>query len=360
LTLTAISFNIKPVGRFFYLHRGGLGMILVTGASGHIGNVLVRELERSGQSVRVLALPSENLKPLAGTHAEILLGNICDPASLARAMRGVDVVYHLAALVSISDRQEDLLRQVNVEGTRNIIYAARQAGVRRLVYTSSIHAITRPPDGVKIDETLPFDPQNPAGPYDRSKAEASILVQQAAAEGLDAVIVCPTGVVGPFDFRRSEMGELIIEWMRGGVSVLVKGEFDWVDVRDVARGHILAAERGRRGETYLLGGSRVSLVQMRQIVQQISGRHIPAIQLPFGVAMWAANFTAPYYRITGTRPRFTRYALETIVSNSDIDSSKAGHELGYYPRPMYETLLDTVAWWQKNQRFIQASVRFAG
>jgi len=208
--------------------------------------------------VRALALPGEDCSSLEGLEIEIMEGNILNEASLEPVFAGVEIVYHLAALVSIEEGKEDLLYRVNVEGTKNVIRAARRAGVRRLVYTSSIHAIERPPDGVWISEELPFDIHNPAGPYDRTKAEASLAVLQAVKEGLDAVIVCPTGVVGPYDYRRSEMGEMFLSWMRRQVSFIIEGCFDFVDVRDVARGHILAAEKGRPGQvtSWAVRGSR--------------------------------------------------------------------------------------------------------
>jgi dihydroflavonol-4-reductase len=220
-------------------------MNLVTGAAGHLGNVLVRELISCGESVRALVLPGEDRSSLADLPIEIVEGNILDQNSLEYAFRGIQTVFHLAALVSLLEEHAAILQRVNVEGTCNVIRAARIASVQRLVYTSSIHALTRPPDGIIIDERLPFDITNPAGPYDRTKALASLVVQVSQASGLDSVIVCPTGVIGPFDYRRSEMGEMILEWMGQKLNILVKGAFDFVDVRDVAHGHILAAKHGR-------------------------------------------------------------------------------------------------------------------
>ncbi len=332
-------------------------MNLITGAAGHLGNVLTRELLARGQSVRALILPGEDISSLEGLDVEFVEGNVLDLPSLVRAMQGVEVVFHMAALVSIVEDHAPLLYKVNVEGTRNVIEAARQCGVRRLVYTSSIHAITRPPDGVTIDESLPFDPQNPAGAYDRTKAAASLAVLEAAQDGLDTVIVCPTGVLGPYDFRRSEMGEMVLSWMQRGIGIVINGFFDFVDVRDVAAGHILAAERGATGETYILGGERISVTQIQQLVQQAAGIHAPAVNIPMRLAMFVARFAEIYYRVTKTRPRFTRYSLETLVSNSQISSAKASTELGYKARRLSESLADTVAWWLQNRQRVKATVR---
>ena len=267
------------------------------------------------------------------------------------AFAGVEHVYHLAGIIAILPGQEALMRRVNIEGTRNVLAAALQCGVKRLVYTSSIHALQRPPQGVVIDESLHFDVSNPAGEYDRSKAEASLEVTKAVAEhGLDAVIVCPTGIVGPYDFRRSETGELIRGWMADKVSLMVNGFFDFVDVRDVARGHILACENGHRGATYILGGERVSLEWMWRNVRQATGLRASSIKIPMPLAMIGSWFSPLYYRMTRTTPRFTRYALETVQSNSNISIARARRELGYQPRSLATSLSDTVHWWLERSR----------
>jgi dihydroflavonol-4-reductase len=332
-------------------------MNLVTGAAGHLGNVLVRALLARGEQVRVLVLPKEDTRSLDGLDVERVEGNVLDPASLRAAMQDVDVVFHLAALVSITPEKEHLLHMVNVEGTRNVIEAAKVAHVRRLIYTSSIHALTRPALGVPITERLDFDPHNPAGPYDRSKAEASLLVQQAAREGLDACILCPTGVIGPYDYRRSEIGELILSFMQKRVSFLVEGAFDFVDVRDVAQGQILARDHGGTGEAYILGGERIALRLLHDLVQQSTGKETKVISFPLPIALIIAPMAELYYKLTKTKPRFTRYSIETVVSNSDIRSDKAKTELGYQPRSLVSSVADTVRWWWDNLGLTQRSLR---
>jgi len=332
-------------------------MILVTGATGHLGNVLVRQLIDRGESVRALILPGENLSSLSGAHVDVVVGDILDNNSLAVACKGVNTIFHLASLVSIEKGKEELLWRVNVDGTKNMIQAALNAGVDRFVYTSSIHAIERPPEGTPIDESHPFDSNNPAGPYDRTKAVASLEVLEAVKQGLNAVIVCPTGVIGPHDYKRSELGEMILDWMSPKVSFIIKGQFDFVDVRDIAEGHIAAAQSGRAGETYLLGGHQKSLLDFRKIVQEVMGKKTPAIEIPFPLAMMAAEIAATYYRMTKTRPTFTKYALETVTSNSLVSYEKATRELGYRPRGFAETISDTVMWWLKYQPDIKASLR---
>lgn len=332
-------------------------MILVTGGTGHLGNVLVRGLEELGQPVRILALPGEDTTALEGTNAEILRGNILDSDSLDQAVQGVDTIFHMAALVSIEPGREDLLHRVNVDGTKNVLTSALKAGVRKFIYTSSIHALARPPLGVPIDENQPFDTQNEAGPYDRTKALASVEVLKANQKGLDAVILCPTGVIGPYDYRRSEMGEQIIEWMNRKVSFLVKGAFDWVDVRDVAQAHILASQKGVPGQTYIVGGHRVSLAGIQAAVARLVDNRALAITIPLPLAIWATYLTDLYYKINRKRPRFTRYSLETVNSNSEISFGRAQTELGYQPRPFVQTIQDTVTWWLSNQGRIRPSLR---
>lgn len=332
-------------------------MILVTGAAGHLGNVLVRELVDQGKTVRALVLPGEDRQSIENLGIEIVEGNILDKASVVQAMQGVEAVFHMAALVAISPGSEALLRRVNVEGTRNMLDAAKTCGIKRFIYTSSIHALARPPIGTVIDETQPFDVNNPAGMYDSTKAEASLEVMKAVNEGLNAVIVCPTGVIGPYDYRRSELGEMFISWMKKTGSIVVEGAFDFVDVRDVAKGHILALTRGKPGHTYILGGTRVQVKFLVRMVKKLVGAYSPIIVLPPKLANFAAVLAEKYYKMTHTRPKFTRYSLETLASNSDISSDKARQELGYQPRSLAETLADTIGWWKLNAKKIKSRLR---
>lgn len=332
-------------------------MNLVTGGAGHLGNVLVRELIYRGEAVRVLVLPGEDTRSLAGLNVELVEGDVMDFDSLIRAMHHVDVVFHLAALVSITEDKAYLLEEVNVEGTRNVIEAAKICKVKKMVYTSSIHALERPPVGVSITEQCAFDPNNPAGPYDRTKAKASLLVKSAAEEGFETCIVCPTGVIGPYDFRRSEMGELILSFMQKRLNILIEGAFDFVDVRDVAEGQILARDYGKSGETYILGGERIELKWLHKLVKKITGKETKPITFSLPIAMIIAPMAEFYYKITKTKPRITRYSIETVSSNSNISYEKAKNELGYQPRSLTKSVMDTVRWWLKNLGLTKRSLR---
>ncbi|MGE5222236.1 MAG: SDR family oxidoreductase [Omnitrophica WOR_2 bacterium] len=319
-------------------------MILVTGATGHIGNVLVRELLSTGAKVRALVLPGEDCRPLEGLQVEKFEGDILNPASLQPALQDVEKVFHLAGIISILPGKNELVRRVNVQGTHNLLEAARQAGVQRVIYTSSIHAITRAPLGMVIDERMPFDPDNTSGEYDRSKAVASLAVLKAVQEGMDAVIVCPTGVIGPYDFRGSEMGQLIYESTRKKLQFSVEGAYDFVDVRDVARGLILAGERGRRGETYILSGERFTIPNLVDFVRELVGVQAPHIRIPANLAHFSSLFAPLYYRLARVKPLFTSYSIKTVLGNSVISHAKAQRELGYSARSLRESIADTVRW----------------
>lgn len=327
-------------------------MILVTGATGHIGNVLVRKLVSAGRRVRALIWKGEDTLPLQGLDVETLEGDLLEPESLAPAFEGVKQVFHLAGLISILPGADSLLQRVNVEGTRNMIAAAQQAGVERFVYTSSIHALEDRPAGVVIDEDVPFLLGGAPDGYSRSKAEASLAVQEAVRNGLPAVIACPTGVVGPYDFRRSEIGSVLMDAALGKPMAFVEGAYDFADVRDVADGLMLAGERGRIGESYILSGSRISVRYMLATVREVTGRAFMCIKIPFGIARFAARFMPLYYRRTRSRPRFTRLSLDILRSNSHISHLKATRELGYQPRSLYESIADTVAWLLENRRLL--------
>ena len=251
-------------------------------------------------------------------------------------------------MISIMPGKNEWMRRVNVEGTQNVLAAAKKAGVKRLVYTSSIHALSRNWIGM-INEEVPFDPDSPAGGYDRTKAEASIAVLEAVREGLDAVIVCPTGVIGPHDYRGSEMGDLILDWLVRKFNFLVRGEYDFVDVRDVAHGHILASEKGKTGEVYILSGIQIKVLELKKLVQEVLGKRIPTITLPMWAAKIGAEVSPIYYRLFKKRPRFTRYSLETLESNSVISCGKAKRDLGYKPRSLVQTVKDTVEWLLKSK-----------
>jgi dihydroflavonol-4-reductase len=323
-------------------------MWLVTGATGHIGNVLVRKLIERGEKVRALVVPNECRASIEGLEIETVEGDVLDKGSLARSMQQVKGIFHLAGLISIMPGKNELVRQVNVEGTKNILKIAEEIKVGKFIYTSSIHAIKRVEQGV-IDERLPYDPENPYGAYDRAKAEATLEVQKAAHAGLEAVIACPTGVIGPYDFRGSLMGDVIREAANSKPTLYVDGAYDFVDVRDVADGLIAAADKGRKGESYILSGQKISVRYLLETVREITGRHSFRMKIPFDLANFAAMFTPMYYSHAKVSPKFTPYSLEVLRSNSNISHAKATRELDYRPRPLYDSIRDSIKWFLDNR-----------
>jgi dihydroflavonol-4-reductase len=324
-------------------------MVLVTGAAGHLGCALVRELVADGEKVRAFVLPHEDLEGLRGIPLDIAKGNVLDLESLRRAGKNVDIVYHLAGIVSIMPGEDNLMHSVNVEGTANVARVARECSARRMVYVSSIHALARPPQGTMIDETVPIDPQNPAGDYDRAKAEASLAALAEYEQGLDVVIVCPTGIIGPYDFRGiSPMTRQIRRWAHQGSHLILDGHFDFVDVRDVARGMILAARRGGKGQLYILAGERISVEELYSLVKKGAGTDGRAVRVPMRLARILASFSTLHSSLWNRKVQLTPYALETLQSNSRVSCARARHELGYRPRHMRDTVRDTVKWLNEN------------
>ena len=321
-------------------------MVVVTGAPGHLGNNLVRSLLKAGIRVRALALPGENLDSLKGLDVEIMEGDVRDVSFLCRAFDGTETVYHLASVISIAPGRWDLLEEVNVKGARNVAEACLKVGVRRLVYTSSIHAFAEPPPGVVIDESIPCDPAKIPTEYGKSKAMATLEVLQAVSRGLDAVILFPTGMIGPYDFKPSETGQFILEFARGNIPVRVQGGFDFVDVRDVAQGHILAAERGRTGEKYILSGEWIAVDKLMGELSLATGVPVPRLCLSPGIAGAVASAAMLYGRILGKRPVLTRESLDILRSNSLVSKKKAETELGYSARPVRDAIRDTVEWFR--------------
>jgi dihydroflavonol-4-reductase len=332
-------------------------MILVTGATGHIGNVLIRELLASGESVRAMVLPKDDLTPIKDLDIEVAIGDVLNKESLRRAMRGVDTIFHLAGMISILPGDAAQLQRVNVDGTRNMLEMAKEMHVRRFVYTSSIHALARIPHGTTVDESIRFDPTGCMGDYDKSKALASLEVIKAAGDGLDAVIVCPTGVIGPHDYKASEMGTLISNTLFSRMVFSVDGAYDFVDVRDVAKGLILANQQGRTGEAYILSGEWINLQDMLKTVKEIAGEKFTGIKLPVWLAKAVSKFTPFFYRMTKTKPQFTPYSIETIQSNAVVSHRKATSELGYAPRTLYDSLTDTVLWLLEYRKLAAKTIR---
>jgi dihydroflavonol-4-reductase len=317
----------------------------VTGASGHVGANLVRALVDKGQSVR--ALVHRHQQSLDGLDVDIVPCDICDLDSLREAFRGAEIIYHLAARISISMEDWPLLENVNVIGTRNVVKASISCGVRRLIHFSSIHALIQEPLDIPVDESRPLAESDNI-PYSRSKALACKEIIGGITEGLDAVILTPTGIIGPNDYQPSYFGEVLLSIARGRLPALVNGGFNWVDVRDVVECALQAEKHAPGGAHYLLSGHWVSLREVASLVEDITGTPAPRIVLPIWLARIGVPAFSILYRLSGRRPLYTRGSMESLRSNPRISHDRATHDLGYQPRPFRETIVDTLRWFDGN------------
>jgi dihydroflavonol-4-reductase len=319
-------------------------MDLVTGSTGFLGNVLVRQLIKKGRRVRAFMRPTSNISALEGLDVQKVIGDLLDRESLDKACKGIDTVYHLAARITLLPWEEKITRESNLEGTRNVLKACLKNGVSKLIYTSTIHAVMEPPEGVTIDEKCQYHPQNPRGEYDRSKAQSSLEIMEAGKEDLHTVILCPTGIIGPYDYKISAPTRMFIDFYNGKMNIGVNGAYDFVDVRDVAQGHIFAADKAPSGENYILSGERLTLKKLFSILGEITGKKGPSAYVPMGLARTFSPLTPLYYKLTKRPPVFTSYALGTLCSNSFISHGKASREIGYRTRSIRESVEDTFVW----------------
>ena len=325
-------------------------IVAVTGASGHLGINLTHELIERGYTVRTVV--HRNHDNLANLPVEQISADILDTNSLVAAFTGVKIVFHLAGRVSIVHKDHKSVEAINIQGVKNVIQACQKCRVQRLVHVSSIHAFDQIPLEKELDETrplVPFDRKHT--PYDRSKAEGERAVLVAIEKGLDAVILNPTGVIGPYDYQPSHFGASLLAIARGDLPVNVNAGFDWVDVRDVANGLLAAAEKGKSGAKYLLSGHWADMQLVAKMANQFTGRKRSPILLPLWIAKLSAPLAMGFYGITGQRPLFTGIAMKALESNKMISHAKASRELSYTPRPFQETIYDTLEWFRQNGYF---------
>jgi dihydroflavonol-4-reductase len=320
--------------------------VVVTGASGHVGANLVRTLLAQGRHVR--ALIHRDQRALEGLDIERVPGDVRDLASLERAFAGAEVVYHAAGFISILRSEWLRLEATNVLGTRHVVEACLRQGVRRLVYFCSIHAFQQEPLDEPLDESRPLVGMGHSIPYDRSKAAAHHEIEAGLARGLDAVIVFPTGILGPHDDYPSHFGQFLLALARGQMPLLVPGGFDWVDVRDVAQGALLAEQHAPVGGRYLLSGHWVSVCDLATMAEEVTGRQSPRGVCPTPLAFMGAPFVTAYAKLCGLRPIFTSVSLEALRGNRIVLHDRATRDLGYAPRPFRETLADTYHWFREH------------
>jgi dihydroflavonol-4-reductase len=360
-----------------------MAVVVVTGAAGHLGATLVRELQARGQEVR--ALVHRDRRALHGLDVQIVSGDVTDEDSLQCAFAGADIVYHTAAYISISAGEQQRLREVNVLGTRNVVEACLRCGVRRLVHVSSIEVLEGEPLSTPVDESRPLIQsgtyarekvsgdlgtavpkgllswtkhcglQRDSSSYAHSKAAGERQVRQGMARGLDVVILYPSAIIGPNDYRQGFPNAGLLAICEGRLWALVEGGFNWVDVRDVAEGVLQAGEHAPAGAKFILSGHWASLHDLAELAREITGAPVPRLVFPMWLARIGAPFVAAACRLAGRRPLYTSAALQPLEGNGEISHACAARELGYQPRPLRETVVDTLQWFE-NKRVLARQI----
>ncbi len=316
--------------------------VLVTGASGFVGWQVARLLVERGYRVRALARPLSTIPEL---DVERATGDLRDPASLEKAVAGCGVVFHVAADYRLWSKDPAEMYRSNVDGTRNILSAAKRAGVERFVYTSTVGCIGVPPGGIG-NENRPVSLQEMAGPYKRSKYLAEQVALEFAADGFPVVIVNPTAPMGDHDFKPTPTGQIVLDFLSGAMPAYIDTGLNVVNVRDVATGHLLACEKGKVGERYILGSENLTLSQILEELARITGMRAPTLKLPYFAAWTAGMITTAWANLTGVPPRVPLEAVRMAKTRMWVSHEKASRELGYSPSPAECALKDAAAWFE--------------
>ncbi len=320
----------------------------VTGGSGHVGGNLVREL--LSRDYEVDCLVRSDTRALDNLDVNFVNGNMLNPAEMIPLLEDCDVVFHSAAFVAVEKVQEDLMRKINVEGTKSIATAAIDSGVKKMVYFSSIHAFEQQPTSEPLIETRPLVSDRKALPYDRTKAEAQKIVIEASEQGLEVNMLHPTGIIGPYDFKPSRMGKVLSDIANRNMPLAINNGFNWVDVRDVAISAVNCVEHGINGQNYILPGHWASFPQISSVVKKITGKRTHLVTIPFWMAYLALPFASVNSIITGKRPSFSKGSLQALsIQCRNIPGNLATDHLNHVPRPIEETIGDTISWLSKNQ-----------
>ncbi|MGH7323542.1 MAG: hopanoid-associated sugar epimerase [Candidatus Rokuibacteriota bacterium] len=317
---------------------------LVTGGTGFVGANVVRELLREGATVRVLARPGGERRAVAGLPVEIAEGDLGEPASLRRAVAGVHTVFHVAADYRLYAPDPEALYRTNVHGTRAILEAAADAGVRRIVYTSTVGVLGIPADGTPGTEETPVTLAEMVGPYKASKFLAEQVALEFARTGAPVVVVNPSAPVGPWDVKPTPTGRMIVDFLRGRMLASLDTGLNIVHVRDVARGHLLAARQGRVGDRYILGHANLSLTEIFRLLADITGLRPPRFRIPYAVAWTAAACMEGAARLTRGTPPVALTAVRMARKRMYFSPAKAVRELGLPQTDPREGLRDAVEW----------------
>ena len=321
----------------------------VTGGSGHVGGNLVREL--LSRDYEVDCLVRSDTRALDNLDVSLVNGNMLNPSEMIPLMKDCDVVFHSAAFVAVEKVQEELMRKINVEGTKSIVTAAIDSGVEKMVHFSSIHAFEQQPTSEPLIENRPLVSDPKALPYDRTKAEAQKVVIDASEQGLEVNVLHPTGIIGPYDFKPSRMGKVLSDIALGNMPFAINNGFNWVDVRDVAISAVNCVEHGIDGQNYILPGHWASIPDISSIVNQITGKRTHLVTIPFWMAYLALPFASVNSKITGRRPSFSKGSLQALaIQCRNVPGNLATDHLNHLPRPIEETIDDTISWLAQNQK----------
>jgi dihydroflavonol-4-reductase len=321
-------------------------MNLVTGGTGFVGAHVVRALLGQGRAVRCLVRPGSRRDNLEGLDVELVTGDLTDPASLSRALTGVETLYHVAADYRLWARDPQELYRANVGGTENILAAAQAAGVSKVVYTSSVAALGLRDDGSAADETTPVRRERIIGHYKKSKYDAERVAERWAGRGLPVVIVNPSTPIGELDIKPTPTGRLVVDFLNRRMPAYVDTGLNLIDVRDVARGHLAAAEKGRVGERYILGNRNMTLKEILDVLSRLTGLPSPRLRLPHWVPLTAAAVDTALSRVTGRAPRISLESVRMATHRMFFDASRAVEELGLARTPVEEPLARAVEWFR--------------
>jgi dihydroflavonol-4-reductase len=324
---------------------------LVTGATGFVGSAVLRQLLEAGHKVRALVRPGSDRRNLAELDVEIVEGDLQHPESLRRAVAGCDALFHVAADYRLWIPDPPALYRVNVEGTRELLLAAMDAGIRRMVYTSSVAALGLHPEGEPADEDTPVSLADMVGHYKRSKYLAEQEVLRLVRErNAPVIIVNPSTPVGPRDIKPTPTGRIFADMLRGRMPAYVDTGLNIAHVEDVARGHLLAFEHGRIGERYILGGENLTLEELLRSIAEVAGVQPPRVRLPHDLIMPVAWLAEHWARLTGTTPFATRDEIRMARKRMFFRCDKAMRELGYEPQPARRAIEDAVEWFRGQQK----------